>query len=241
MSLLVHASNPFTFRAVRKKTKTNGIEKVGGGGVAAPLHQRRYSASIGTEACLCWYRGPSLLVQRCFLCKLLAWIREYRMIYRGPGRLAVVWVGSSPTPFSPLLVACCHSFYLWVPCRESNSGLPYSNPTRCCMSHAAPCLSYAAPLSEPRRTLTCATPHPQPSASSLSYSVFCCVPLVELTDGRRRGGRSQIISRRESPVLYKSFILSGLAEISKQINFIRIVFPGYTLPFAGFRPNAQRR
>ncbi len=56
-----------------------------------------------------------------------------------------------------------------VPSRESNSGLPYSKPTRCQLSHAAPYeprrtiwatphhLSHAAP-SEPRRTIW-ATPH----------------------------------------------------------------------------------
>jgi hypothetical protein len=32
-----------------------------------------------------------------------------------------------------------------VPSRESNSGLPYSKPTRCQLSHAAPLLSHAAP------------------------------------------------------------------------------------------------
>ena len=32
-----------------------------------------------------------------------------------------------------------------VPSRESNSGLPYSKPTRCQLSHAAPQLSHAAP------------------------------------------------------------------------------------------------
>ncbi len=40
-----------------------------------------------------------------------------------------------------------------VPSRESNSGLPYSKPTRCKLSHAAP--YWATPHhSEPRRTIT---------------------------------------------------------------------------------------
>jgi hypothetical protein len=45
--------------------------------------------------------------------------------------------------------------------------------------------------------------HPLPSASCLSY----CVSPVKLTDGRGEMGRvrSQIIRRRESLVLYKSF------------------------------------
>ncbi len=48
------------------------------------------------------------------LCKLLAWLYEYWMIYRGPGCLAVVWVGSSPTP-SPTVPSAsslsCSVFY----------------------------------------------------------------------------------------------------------------------------------
>ncbi len=45
-----------------------------------------------------------------------------------------------------------------VPSRESNSGLPYSKPTRYQLSHAAPC--WATPHhTEPRRTINWATPH----------------------------------------------------------------------------------
>jgi hypothetical protein len=47
-----------------------------------------------------------------------------------------------------ILIACVLSGenFPVVPSRESNSGLPYSKPTRCQLSHAAP-------LTEPRRTI----------------------------------------------------------------------------------------
>ncbi len=46
--------------------------------------------------------------------------REYWMIPKGPGFLAVVWFGSSPTPFPPLLSASC-LFFLSLPvCRRSS-------------------------------------------------------------------------------------------------------------------------
>ncbi len=41
-----------------------------------------------------------------------------------------------------------------VPSQESNSDLPYSNPTYWQLSYAAPYLSYDTPLTELRRTLT---------------------------------------------------------------------------------------
>ncbi len=47
--------------------------------------------------------------------------REYWMIYRWPGFLAVVWFGSSPTPFSPLPSESCLSLFLCLPiCRRSS-------------------------------------------------------------------------------------------------------------------------
>jgi hypothetical protein len=50
-----------------------------------------------------------------------------------------------PSPFAEaslhLLIACVLSGENFPvgPSRESNSGLPYSKPTRCQLSHAAPC------------------------------------------------------------------------------------------------------
>ncbi len=55
-----------------------------------------------------------------------------------------------PLPFAEaslhFLIACKLSGenFPVVPRRETNSGLPYSKPTRCQLSHAAPC-SHAAP------------------------------------------------------------------------------------------------
>jgi hypothetical protein len=49
-----------------------------------------------------------------------------------------------PSPFAEaslhILIACVLSGdnFPVVPSRESNSGLPYSKPTRCQLSHAAP-------------------------------------------------------------------------------------------------------
>jgi hypothetical protein len=153
---LVHASNPSLFLAVRRKTKTNGTAKWGGSGAVASKTIFRLN----------WYRGLPLLVPRTFSIGaevLLVQIisldqRVSNDLWRTrPPRCRMSWISPPPPLFRQQvkgLVACCHSFNLWVPCRKSNSGLPYSNPTRCCMSHATPCLSYAAPLSEPRRTLT---------------------------------------------------------------------------------------
>ncbi len=53
---------------------------------------------------------------------------EYWMISRGPGFLAVVWFGSSPTPFPPLPSAKCRSFSVFLcvadraHCREAGEG-----------------------------------------------------------------------------------------------------------------------
>ncbi len=41
-------------------------------------------------------------------------VREYWMIYRGPGLLALVWFGSTPTHFPPLLSATCLSFSVFL-------------------------------------------------------------------------------------------------------------------------------
>ncbi len=41
-------------------------------------------------------------------------VRQYWMIYRGPGFLAVVWFGSTPTPFSLLLSATCLFFSVFL-------------------------------------------------------------------------------------------------------------------------------
>jgi hypothetical protein len=57
-----------------------------------------------------------------------------------------------PSPFAEaslhILIACVLSGenFPVVPSRESNPGLPYSKPTRCQLSHAAPYLSHATPL-----------------------------------------------------------------------------------------------
>jgi hypothetical protein len=51
-----------------------------------------------------------------------------------------------------------------VPSRESKSGLPYSKPTHCQLSYAAPFLSYAAPL------LSYAAPFLSYAAPLLSYA-----------------------------------------------------------------------
>ncbi len=40
--------------------------------------------------------------------------REYWMIYRGPGFLAVGWFGSSPTPSPPMQSASCLSFSVFL-------------------------------------------------------------------------------------------------------------------------------
>ncbi len=77
-----------------------------------------------------------------------------------------------------------------VPSRESNSGLPYSKPTRYQLSHAAPC--WATPhLTEPRRTLLShaapfwATPHlTEPRRTLLSHAApFWATP--HLSEPRR--------------------------------------------------------
>jgi hypothetical protein len=87
-------------------------------------------------------------------------------------------------------------------------------------------------LSEPRRTLTWATPHPQPSVSCLSLSVFLCAAslayLRGVGGGCDGGANSYDVEKAWSSINHS--ILSCLYEISKQINFIRIVFPGYS-PF----------
>jgi hypothetical protein len=46
--------------------------------------------------------------------------REYRMIYRGLGFLAVTWFCSSPAPFPPLPSASCLSFFSVPRCRRSS-------------------------------------------------------------------------------------------------------------------------
>ncbi len=70
-----------------------------------------------------------------------------------------------------------------VPSQESNSGLPYSKPTRYQLSHAAPLLSHAAPCwatphhTEPRRTiLSHAAPYwgtPHHNWATPHHSVKC--------------------------------------------------------------------
>ncbi len=60
-----------------------------------------------------------------FVFRLLSWIvlsREYRMIYRGPGFLAVVRCGSSPA-LSPLPSFCNLSLFLSLPARCQSSFL----------------------------------------------------------------------------------------------------------------------
>ncbi len=41
-------------------------------------------------------------------------IREYLMIYRGPGFLAVVWFGSTPIPYPPLPSTICLFFSVFL-------------------------------------------------------------------------------------------------------------------------------
>ena len=39
--------------------------------------------------------------------------REYYIIYEGPGFLAIIWFGSSPTPFFLQLIALFLSLHVW--------------------------------------------------------------------------------------------------------------------------------
>ncbi len=63
----------------------------------------------------CLWDGSLALADDCLLCDSTtgcwALVREYWMIYRGPGFLSVVWFGSNPSPLSS---ACCLSFPIFL-------------------------------------------------------------------------------------------------------------------------------
>ncbi len=94
-----------------------------------------------------WVMEPETPATVCTveLLHVFSWTREYWMIYKKPGFLAVLWFGSSPTPpphFPPLQWTSCLSFSVFL-CVDSEKAWPCINhsilselnhwQTVCCM------------------------------------------------------------------------------------------------------------
>ncbi len=109
-----------------------------------------------------WWQDATLLVYFSYFTTYIHSITIIQYIY--------------PSPFTEVSL---HLLIAWklsrknlpvVPSRESNSGLPYSMPTRFQLSHTAPWISHATPCwatphhTEPRRTIT------EPRRTMLSHA-----------------------------------------------------------------------